>query len=98
MGARARDYVEQHHTLEGFALNVRAAAEASLEGPRTGSRLVVDGRDIPHSTGARGLAPIQFAQVSHDGVPLVLSKGAAMPARLRPFRQGCGSPTTSASG
>jgi hypothetical protein len=24
--------VEQHHTQEGFALNVRAAAEASLEG------------------------------------------------------------------
>jgi glycosyltransferase involved in cell wall biosynthesis len=32
MGARARAYVEQHHTLEQFALNVRAAAEASLEG------------------------------------------------------------------
>jgi glycosyltransferase involved in cell wall biosynthesis len=32
MGARARAYVEQHHTLDGFALNVRAAAEASLEG------------------------------------------------------------------
>jgi glycosyltransferase involved in cell wall biosynthesis len=36
MGARARAYVEQHHTLERFALNVRAAAEASLEG-RPGS-------------------------------------------------------------
>ena len=32
MGAGARAYVEQHHTLEQFALNVRAAAEASLEG------------------------------------------------------------------
>ena len=32
MGARARAYVEQHHTLERFASNVRAAAEASLEG------------------------------------------------------------------
>jgi glycosyltransferase involved in cell wall biosynthesis len=32
MGARARAYVEQYHTLEGFAMNVRAAAEASLEG------------------------------------------------------------------
>ncbi len=32
MGARARAYVEQHHTLERFALNVRAAAEASLAG------------------------------------------------------------------
>ncbi len=32
MGARARACVEQHHTLEGFALNVRTAAEASLEG------------------------------------------------------------------
>lgn len=32
MGARARAYVEQHHTLEGFASSVRAAAEASLEG------------------------------------------------------------------
>jgi glycosyltransferase involved in cell wall biosynthesis len=32
MGARARAYVEQHHTLDQFALNVRAAAEASLEG------------------------------------------------------------------
>jgi glycosyltransferase involved in cell wall biosynthesis len=32
MGARARAYVEPHHTLERFALNVRAAAEASLEG------------------------------------------------------------------
>lgn len=32
MGARARAYVEQHHTLEQFALNVRTAAEASLEG------------------------------------------------------------------
>ena len=31
MGARARAYVEQHHTLDQFALNVRAAAEASLE-------------------------------------------------------------------
>jgi glycosyltransferase involved in cell wall biosynthesis len=32
MGTLARAHVEQHHTLEGFALNVRAAAEASLEG------------------------------------------------------------------
>ena len=32
MGARARAYVEQHHTLDQFASNVRAAAEASLEG------------------------------------------------------------------
>jgi glycosyltransferase involved in cell wall biosynthesis len=32
MGARARAYVEQHHTLERFASNVRAAAEASLDG------------------------------------------------------------------
>jgi glycosyltransferase involved in cell wall biosynthesis len=32
MGVRARDYVEQHHTLERFASSVRAAAEASLEG------------------------------------------------------------------
>jgi glycosyltransferase involved in cell wall biosynthesis len=32
MGASARAYVEQHHTLDGFAMNVRAAAEASLEG------------------------------------------------------------------
>ncbi len=32
MGARARAYVEQHHTLEQFAWNVRAAAEASLHG------------------------------------------------------------------
>ena len=32
MGARARAYVEQHHTLDQFALNVRSAAEASLEG------------------------------------------------------------------
>ena len=32
MGARARAYVEQHHTLEQCASNVCAAAEASLEG------------------------------------------------------------------
>ena len=32
MGLRARAFVEQHHTLERFALSVRAAAEASLEG------------------------------------------------------------------
>jgi glycosyltransferase involved in cell wall biosynthesis len=32
MGARARAYVEQHHTLERFASSVRAAAEASLDG------------------------------------------------------------------
>lgn len=32
MGARARADVEQHHTLENFASNVRAAAEMSLEG------------------------------------------------------------------
>jgi glycosyltransferase involved in cell wall biosynthesis len=32
MGARARAYVELHHTLEQFALNVRAAAEAALQG------------------------------------------------------------------
>ena len=32
MGARARAYVEQHHTLEQFASNVRTAAEAALEG------------------------------------------------------------------
>jgi glycosyltransferase involved in cell wall biosynthesis len=32
MGARARAYVEQHHTLEQFAFSVRTAAEASLEG------------------------------------------------------------------
>jgi glycosyltransferase involved in cell wall biosynthesis len=32
MGARARAYVEQHHTLDQFASNVRAVAEASLEG------------------------------------------------------------------
>jgi glycosyltransferase involved in cell wall biosynthesis len=32
MGMRARVYVEQHHTLESFALNVHAAAAASLEG------------------------------------------------------------------
>jgi glycosyltransferase involved in cell wall biosynthesis len=32
MGLRARAYVEQYHTLESFASNVRAAAEASLEG------------------------------------------------------------------
>lgn len=32
MGARARAYVEQHHTLEQFALSVRDAAEASLKG------------------------------------------------------------------
>jgi glycosyltransferase involved in cell wall biosynthesis len=32
MGARARAYVEEHHTLDQFALNVRTAAEASLEG------------------------------------------------------------------
>jgi glycosyltransferase involved in cell wall biosynthesis len=32
MGARARAYVEQHHTLDQFAVNVRAAAEAALEG------------------------------------------------------------------
>jgi len=32
MGARARAYVEQRHTLDQFALNVRAAAEAALEG------------------------------------------------------------------
>jgi glycosyltransferase involved in cell wall biosynthesis len=38
MGARARAYVEQHHTLERFALNVRTAAEGSLEGrPAPGS-------------------------------------------------------------
>ena len=38
MGARARAYVEQHHTLEQFAWNVRAAAEASLAGrPATDS-------------------------------------------------------------
>jgi glycosyltransferase involved in cell wall biosynthesis len=47
MGARARAYVEQFHTLEQFALNVRAAAEASLEG-----------RPAPDSwwTGERALA------------------------------------------
>ena len=32
MGMRARAFIEQHHTLEKFALGVRAAAEASLEG------------------------------------------------------------------
>jgi glycosyltransferase involved in cell wall biosynthesis len=32
MGARARSYVEEHHTLEQFASRVRAASEASLEG------------------------------------------------------------------
>jgi glycosyltransferase involved in cell wall biosynthesis len=32
MGSRARAHVEQYHTLEQFALNVRAAAEASLQG------------------------------------------------------------------
>jgi len=32
MGVAARAFVEQHHTLEGFALSVRAAAEAALEG------------------------------------------------------------------
>ena len=32
MGARARAYVEEHHTLDQFAVNVRTAAEASLEG------------------------------------------------------------------
>jgi glycosyltransferase involved in cell wall biosynthesis len=32
MGARARAYVEQHHTMEQFAMNVRTAVEASLEG------------------------------------------------------------------
>jgi glycosyltransferase involved in cell wall biosynthesis len=32
MGALARAYVEQHHTLEQFAFSVRTAAEASLEG------------------------------------------------------------------
>jgi Transposase IS116/IS110/IS902 family len=32
MGARARSYVEEHHTLEQFASCVRAAAEASLRG------------------------------------------------------------------
>jgi glycosyltransferase involved in cell wall biosynthesis len=32
MGVRARAYVEQHHTLDEFASNVRSAAEASLEG------------------------------------------------------------------
>jgi glycosyltransferase involved in cell wall biosynthesis len=32
MGVRARAFVEQHHTLERFALSVRAASEASLEG------------------------------------------------------------------
>jgi hypothetical protein len=31
MGTRARAHVERHHTLESFASNVRAAAEASLE-------------------------------------------------------------------
>ena len=31
MGARARAYVEEHHTLDQFALNVRAAAEAALD-------------------------------------------------------------------
>jgi glycosyltransferase involved in cell wall biosynthesis len=31
MGVRARSYVEQHHTLDRFALNVRAAAEASID-------------------------------------------------------------------
>jgi hypothetical protein len=32
MGARARAYVEQHHTLDQFAMSVRAAADAALEG------------------------------------------------------------------
>jgi glycosyltransferase involved in cell wall biosynthesis len=32
MGALARARIEQHHTLERFGVNVRAAAEASLEG------------------------------------------------------------------
>jgi glycosyltransferase involved in cell wall biosynthesis len=32
MGARARAYVEQHHTLEMFASSVRSSVEASLEG------------------------------------------------------------------
>jgi glycosyltransferase involved in cell wall biosynthesis len=32
MGVRARAYVEQHHTLDGFASSVRSAVEASLEG------------------------------------------------------------------
>ena len=32
MGSRARAWVEQHHTLEKFALSVRTAAEASLQG------------------------------------------------------------------
>jgi glycosyltransferase involved in cell wall biosynthesis len=32
MGAHARAYVAEHHTLDQFAVNVRTAAEASLEG------------------------------------------------------------------
>jgi glycosyltransferase involved in cell wall biosynthesis len=32
MGALARSYVEQHHTLDKFASSVRSAAEASLQG------------------------------------------------------------------
>jgi glycosyltransferase involved in cell wall biosynthesis len=32
MGRNAREYVEKHHTLEGFTTAVRSAAEASLNG------------------------------------------------------------------
>ena len=71
MGVRARAYVEQHHTLERFASNVRAAAEASLEG-RPAPRFVVDRRNIPRSSdGASGQTRMTAAagappSIAHD--------------------------------
>jgi glycosyltransferase involved in cell wall biosynthesis len=51
MGARARAYVEQHHTLESFASNVRTAVKMSLVGRPapdswwTGESLLASARD-----------------------------------------------------
>ncbi|MBV9287257.1 MAG: glycosyltransferase family 4 protein [Hyphomicrobiales bacterium] len=52
IGARARVYVEQHHTLEQFASNVRAAAEASLEGRAAPDSWWTE--EALHSAGAGG--------------------------------------------